>query len=116
MQDRAGAEEADAGDDLRGDARRIAVGTMVGCETDLRNIDRQLSEQRRADADQNVGPQPGGLSRELALHPDGPAEKSGEEEFGEHAQSERVGDRVDRDGSTGLQDEAWIESGLSYWQ
>src|SRR5215471_11295559 len=54
VDDRASAEETHAGDDLRGDAPRVAVRPAVRGKTDSRDVERQLREQRRTDADENV--------------------------------------------------------------
>jgi hypothetical protein len=40
MQDRASAEEADPGDDLCRNTSGVAVGSSVGRETDLRDVNR----------------------------------------------------------------------------
>ena len=89
MQNRAGAEEADARDDLRGDACGIAVRAAVGREPDPRDVHRQLREQRRADADENVRAQAGGFSGDLALDADRAAEQRGQEQLAEDAEPKR---------------------------
>ena len=66
-----GAEEADAGDDLRRDARRVADAMAV----DEPDAGGDVHEQRGADADQDVRAQAGGLARELALEADDAAEE-----------------------------------------
>ncbi len=96
VQDRAGAEEADTGDDLRRDAGRVAVRAAVRREADLRDVDRELREQRRADADQNVRAQPSRFVRQLALDADGAAEERGEQQLDEDREAERRRQRGER--------------------
>src|SRR5438094_2632824 len=81
MENRAGPEEANAGDDLRGDARRIAVWAAVGGETDLRDVDGQMGEERGTEADENIRTQPRGFAGDLALEADGAAEQRGEHQL-----------------------------------
>ena len=64
----AGADESDAGNDLRGDARVVAAhfaGHFVGND----------GEERRAEADQHVGANSGGLAAKLAFQADHSAEE-----------------------------------------
>ena len=80
--DRAGAEKANAGDDLRRDATGIAERP--------RHLDRHEREQRRADGDEDVGPQPGILLPQLTLE----AQRSPEERRGDQTPDQfEVGDR-----------------------
>jgi hypothetical protein len=92
MEDRAGAKEADAGNDLRGDARRVTIGTSIGRETDLRDVNREMREERGADADENVRTKAGRLPGDLALEADRAAEERGEEELEEQLEAEGVGE------------------------
>ena len=54
VENRARAEKTDSRNDLRGDARRIAVRPAVRREADLGDGDRQVREDRRADADEEM--------------------------------------------------------------
>jgi len=83
VQNRAGAQKANAGDDLRRNASRVTVGLARGAEPHLGDADRQLREQRRANADEDVGAQTSGLARELALEPHDAAKQRGEGELAE---------------------------------
>ena len=69
--DRAGAEEADARDDLRRDARRVGAHDGAAARQELveavRGDDR---EQRRAETDEQVRPEPGLALAQLALEAD----------------------------------------------
>ena len=56
----------------------VAVRAAVGREADPRDVHRELREQRRADADENVRAQAGGLSGDLALDADRAAEQRGQ--------------------------------------
>ena len=75
-------------------------GLTVGSESDPRDVDRQLREQRRADADQNVGAKAGGFSGQFALEADRAAEQRGEQKLAEHAESQRLGKRGNRLGKS----------------
>jgi hypothetical protein len=101
MKDCSGAEEANAGHDLRGDARRVAIGASVGSKANPRDIDRQLCEQRRANADEDIRTQPGRLAGELALDTDRAAKQRGEQKLGEDAESQRFGECFERRGRNG---------------
>jgi len=75
MDDRARTQKAHAGYDLRRDARDISVRVPVGRETNVTHGDGQVHEQRRANANQNVGPQTGGLAGNLPIEADRAAEQ-----------------------------------------
>jgi hypothetical protein len=92
LHDRARAEEADAGDDLRRDARRIADALTV------HNADprRDVHEQRRADTDQNVGAEAGRLARQLSLEADDPAEQDGEQQLDQEIDAQDARDLKDQ--------------------
>ena len=75
---------------------------MIGREADLRDVDRQLREQRRADADENVRAQARGLSGELAFDADRAAEQRGEQKLRQDAEPKRLGDRVEGRGAARL--------------
>ena len=79
--DRSGTDEADAGDDLRGDARRIGADDLVAAVQELaeavRGDDR---EERRAETDEHVRSQSGFPVAQLALEPDRTAERGGDRE------------------------------------
>ncbi len=66
MQDGARADEPDAGNDLRGNARVVANAELF-CQFSGEN-----GEHGRAEADKYIGAQPGRLALELALQPDDP--------------------------------------------
>ena len=75
-QDRAAAEKADAGDDLRRDARRIAA-VRFG------QLDRDQGEGRGAERDQRVRAEAGGALTDLALRAEHRAEHGGEQQAAE---------------------------------
>ena len=64
-QDRAGSEEADSGDDLGGDTRRIET-LQIGEEID--RADRNQGEQTGTHTDHDVGAESRRLAVEFALH------------------------------------------------
>src|SRR5436309_2249737 len=84
VEDRAGADEADTGDDLGGHARRVGGPRS--------HRDRQLRVEHRSDADQDVRPQAGRLAPELPLQADGPSEQRRETELEEQLQAEHDDD------------------------
>jgi hypothetical protein len=92
VQDRAGAEETDPRDDLRGDTSGVAVGSSVGRETDLRDVNREVREERGADADENVRTEAGGLSGNLTLEANRAAKDGGDEELDEQIEARGVGE------------------------
>jgi hypothetical protein len=94
VQNRAGAEKADARDDLRGDASGVAVRSAVRRVADLRNVDRQLRSQGRTHANQNVRSQSRRFAGHLSLETDRSTQHGGEEELGEHTEAKRL-DRGD---------------------
>jgi hypothetical protein len=96
VQDRARTEKPDAGDDLRRDAGGVAERPAVGGEADLRDVDRQMREQRRADADQDVGAQARGLAGDLPLEADRAPEDGGEEQLQQQDEPERVAELGER--------------------
>ena len=98
MEDRPGAEEADARHDLRRDARRVPEWMTVRREAHLRDVDRELREQRRSHADQDVRAQSRRLARVLALDADRSAKECREQQLGEDAQPQRGDDGVEGGG------------------
>jgi hypothetical protein len=90
VQDRPRAEEADPTHDLRRDPRRVAVWPAVGREADLCDVDGQMCEQCRADADENVRAQSGRLAGDLALEPDRAAEDRREQQLEEQNEAKNV--------------------------
>lgn len=76
-QDRARAQEADAGHDLSGDARRI--DGLKGREQ-IDGADRHEREQARAQADHDVRPEPCRLAVEFPFHPDQGRKYRGQEQ------------------------------------
>src|SRR5439155_16011723 len=73
--DRACAEEADAGDDLRGDPRRVGANDLVAALEKARETVRGHDcEQRRADTHEDVSAQACLALTELALEADRAAE------------------------------------------
>jgi len=96
VQNRAGAEKADARDDLRGDARRVAIGTPVGREPDLRDVDRQMGKERGADADENIGTEAGRLPGDLTLEANRATEERGEKQLQEQREAQGVAQRGER--------------------
>jgi hypothetical protein len=72
-EDGAGAEEADPGDDLRGDARRVCAA----CEE---RLEAHRSEQARANAHQGHGADAGRVAVVLALSPDRDGEDQGDDD------------------------------------
>src|SRR5919204_670973 len=69
----------------RGEAGRVADAHAV----DVADADRQVHEDRRADADEDVRAQPGRLAGDLALQADRAAEEDGEEELEEQVEPQR---------------------------
>ena len=67
LEDRAGAQEAHAGDDLGRDPRRVGAGCREG-------IDRQDGEARRPERHEQMGAHPRGMLVDLALEADERAE------------------------------------------
>jgi hypothetical protein len=57
------------------------------------DLERDVREQRGANADENVRAQPRGLARDLALQPDRAAEDDGERELEKQVDAER-GDKL----------------------
>jgi hypothetical protein len=96
MQNRAGAEKANAGNDLCRDARRVAVGTPVGREADFGDVNGEMREERRADADEYVCTEASRLARDLALDTDRAAENGREEEFEEQRKLQGLEPCIDR--------------------
>jgi hypothetical protein len=92
MQDRAGAEEPDPGDDLRGDTSGVAIGPSVGREADLRNVNREVREECGADADENVRTEAGGFSGDFTLEANRAAEDRGDEKLDEQVKARGVGE------------------------
>lgn len=77
LDDRAGPDEAHAGDHAGRDAQRISgVGAFSG-KHDL----GQDHHHRRADADHDVRPQAGRLMAEFPLQPDQPSQDDGQDQF-----------------------------------
>jgi hypothetical protein len=73
VEDGARADEAHAGEDLRGQAARVAPA--------LGQADGEHGEEDGRDADEDVGTQARGLALELALDADGAAQKDREQEL-----------------------------------
>src|SRR5690349_14304546 len=96
MKDRAGAEEPDAGNDLGRDARRVTVRPAIRCESDLGDADREMREEGRADADENIRTEARRFPRHLALEADRAAEQGGEEQLDEQHELEGVAHRTER--------------------
>ncbi len=92
LEDGACAQESDAADDLSRDAAGIGH-RAVRLDPAARHGDRQLGQQRRADADLDVGAQPGRLAAGLAVESDDPAEQGGEAEPDEGVQPVRAENR-----------------------
>src|SRR5439155_1107224 len=79
--DRAGAEEADAGHDLRGDPRGIGANDLVTAREKLAEaVGRDNREESRAEADEQVGAQARFAVAQFALEADRTAERGGERE------------------------------------
>jgi hypothetical protein len=92
MQDRAGAKETDPGDDLRGNTGGVAIRSSVGREADLRDVNREVREERGADADENVRTEAGGLSGDLTLETNRAAKDRGDEQLDEQVEARGVGE------------------------
>jgi len=60
-----------------------------------------LREQRRADANEDIGTQSRRLARVLALDADGAPEERRQQELGEDAEPKRIRDGFDRGGRSG---------------
>src|SRR5581483_6722922 len=83
-EDDAGAEEADAGDDLGRDAARVGADDGVAARQEIvEAVGADHGEQGRAAGDEHVRAQPGGLLVELALEADHAAERGGDREADE---------------------------------
>lgn len=95
VEDRSSAEKTDAGNDLRSDARRVTIWTAVGCETDLRDVDRQMREKRRTDTDEYVRTETGGLPGNLTLEADRAAEQRREQQLEQQRQSQSLAHRAE---------------------
>src|SRR6266568_4531573 len=87
VEDRAGADEADTGDDLGGHARRVGIPGS--------HRDRQLRVQHGADADEDVRSQASRLAPQLSLQANGPAEQRREAELEEQLQPEHLDHLLD---------------------
>jgi len=82
VEDRAGADEAHAGQDLGRDPAGIA--------SLRRHAHGEDREQGGSDADEDVGAEAGGLSLQLPLEADGAAQQDGEDELDEQLQPQRL--------------------------
>ena len=83
--DRARAEEADAADDLRGDSRGIGTDDRAAVHEKLAEaVGRHDREERRADADDEMGPQARLALAQLPLEPDRAAEGARDDEAQQH--------------------------------
>jgi hypothetical protein len=79
-EDHAAADEADAGDDLGRDARRVDDHTAIGQHVH-EAVFRDEHEQGRRDADQSIGSQTGGLLAYLPFKADQGGQYEGESQF-----------------------------------
>jgi hypothetical protein len=116
VQNRPRAQEADPTHDLRRDPRRVAVWATVGREADLRDVDGQMCEQCRADADENVRAQSGRLAGDLALQPDRAAEDRREQQLEEQNEAKNVAqlrERALRERPRREPEERWQRNGLA---
>jgi hypothetical protein len=96
MQNRAGAEKANAGNDLCRNACRVAVWMSVGREADFGDVNREMREECRADADEYVCTEARRFARDLALDTDRTAEDGREEEFEEQRKLQGLEPCIDR--------------------
>src|SRR4029079_8836867 len=81
----AGPEEADAADDLRGDARRVGADeAAAACEELVEAVGGDEREERRPDADDEVRAKASLPLAPLALHADRAAERSRDRQPQEH--------------------------------
>src|SRR3954471_9026502 len=96
MQDRACAEEADPGHDLRRDPCGVTIWPAFGSEADLRDADREMREQRGAEADENIRTEPRRLACDLTLEADRAAENGGEQQLEQQHQSQDVAHAPER--------------------
>src|SRR5581483_10688068 len=92
-QDRAGAEEADPGHDLRGDPRRIGADDVRAARQEVvETVRRDDREEGGAERDEQVRTDAGLAIADLALDPDGRAERRGDGEPQERVPAAEGGD------------------------